>query len=193
MRSIICFVGVMWLVASAPSLEAANGNCATSKHGRHVRCPSCHNDCVLSVSMDETTKHIYDVECETICIPRVVFPWQKRDAVRRCGCGEGCAGGQGCCPTANNGAKTRCVRKLKKYEYQCPKCKYEWNPRACGSSACLAKAAPAKTSPAAPPQHLIGTRPLLPPAPKSAPLPPAPKSAPLPPAPQSAPLPPVAW
>jgi hypothetical protein len=85
-----------------------------------------------------------------------VFPWQKRQGCGRdCQIGKGCngcaskngghsSGKNGCkngsnggckdgCCTVNNGAKTRCVRVLKKYEYKCPTCKYTWSPKgACG-------------------------------------------------------------
>jgi len=71
------------------------------------------------------------VVCKDICIPRIVLPWQKG----RCTCGKGGKDGDGkdgCC-AIHNGAKTKSVRVLKKYEYECGRCKYKWTPMPKGS------------------------------------------------------------
>jgi hypothetical protein len=56
-----------------------------------------------------------------ICIPRVVFPWQKKS----CGSCQSCDG-NGCNKCINNGARTRKVCVLKPSSYKCPKCEYTW-------------------------------------------------------------------
>lgn len=88
------------------------------------KCPRCRETCCeLKVEQGEKEKHCWNVECETICIPRVVFPWQKS-----------------CCdPRVNNGAWTRTVRVLKKHTYTCPTCEYSWSPvdrGCCGVGCC---------------------------------------------------------
>lgn len=97
-------------------------------HRAKVRahCPKCHAACCkLEVEQVDEEKYCWKVECETICIPRVVFPWQKN-----------------CCdPCVNNGAWTRKVNVLKKHEYTCPACKYSWTPvdrGCCGVGCCNA-------------------------------------------------------
>jgi len=89
-----------------------------------VRCPNCCHDCVFSADKEKVTKSCYDVECKDICIPRIVFPWQKG----RCTCGKGDKDGKDACCLVHNGAKTKSVRVLKKYEYECPECKHKWTP-----------------------------------------------------------------
>lgn len=88
------------------------------------KCPRCRTTCCeLKVEQGEKEKHCWNVECKTICIPRVVFPWQKS-----------------CCdPSVNNGAWTRKVRVLKKHTYTCPTCEYSWSPvdrGCCGVGCC---------------------------------------------------------
>jgi hypothetical protein len=93
--------------------------------GCRVRCPNCCHECVFSAEKAKETKSCYDVECKEICIPRIVFPWQK------CGCGKGgkgCGDGKSGCCSHHNGAKSKSVRVLVKYEYECSVCAYKWNP-----------------------------------------------------------------
>jgi hypothetical protein len=89
---------------------------------------------VLKTECGEVEKSCWEIECEEICIPRVVFPWQKWKAKRDGSCGscDACGDGRGSCCTVNNGARVKVVKKLKKKKYECPKCKYEWAP-ACGA------------------------------------------------------------
>ena len=94
--------------------EGCDDGCAT--------CPQCDTCCQLNVDEDKEKKHCWNVEYKEICIPRVVFPWQKS-----------C-----CAPYANNGAKVKTVRVLKKHSYECPTCKYSWTPvdTGCCSDGC---------------------------------------------------------
>ena len=78
MRSLSYLVVVAVLLTTAPYALAGDGDGGKSNGGRCVTCPRCSNLCDLSVTKDEVTKHCYGVECKTICIPCVVFPWQKR-------------------------------------------------------------------------------------------------------------------
>jgi hypothetical protein len=96
-----------------------------------VRCPNCCHECVFSANKEKVTKSCYDVVCKDICIPRIVFPWQKGC----CSCakdGKDGDGKDGCC-AIHNGAKTKSVRVLKKYKYECGRCKYKWTPIPKGS------------------------------------------------------------
>ena len=98
--------------------------------GCNVTCPKCSNSCcVLKAECGEEEKSCFNVECEEICIPRVVFPWQKWMAKHRGASSCDSCGGKGCstCSTVNNGAWVKTVRRLKKDSYTCPKCKYEWS------------------------------------------------------------------
>jgi len=90
------------------------------------KCPSC--DCSLEAKMVDVEKSCFEVETKTICIPRVVFPWQRKKA---CGSCDSCDG-SGCNSCVNNGAKTRCIRVIKKKKYTCPECRYSWTPNTSG-------------------------------------------------------------
>ena len=90
-----------------------------------IHCPHCQACCTLKAEQVDEERSCWEVECEEICIPRVVFPWQKD-----------------CCnPCANNGAVVRKVKRLKSKTYSCPACEYTWEPsashrRPCGCGAC---------------------------------------------------------
>lgn len=73
-------------------------------------CPQCQHRCQLKAERVEEERECFEVESKVVCIPRVVFPWQK----------------QCCDPCFNNGARTRRVCVLKTETYQCPKCEYSW-------------------------------------------------------------------
>ena len=106
---------------------AGDGPLEKHGHGRFLKCPNCHNTCTLSVEKGKVTRECYDVECKQICIPRVTFPWQKKACCGGCG-GKGCGDcKEGCC-AARTCAKAKTVRVLKKYEYECSHCKYQWTP-----------------------------------------------------------------
>lgn len=91
-----------------------------------VCCPKCNCSCCkLNVSKGEEEGYCWEIECEEICVPRVVFPWQnpKRSCDRDRCCGDGCC--RRC--LKHNGAFVVHVKKPKKRKYKCPKCEYEWN------------------------------------------------------------------
>lgn len=99
-------------------------------------CPDCR--CKLTAEEVEVEKTCFEVECKTICIPKVVFPWQtgkgcfpfgKWGSRSQCdGCdscdGKGCSS---CTNCVNNGAFTRTVKVLKTKKYKCPACEYTWS------------------------------------------------------------------
>jgi hypothetical protein len=130
MRSFSLIIAASSMLMLATNLQA--GDDAKHRHGGKlghglhvVKCPQCCHDCVFSAEKAKETKSCYAAECKPICIPRVVFPWQKGC----CTCGKGGKDGgkDGCC-AVHNGVKKRSVRVLKKYEYECSKCKYQWTP-----------------------------------------------------------------
>ena len=51
-------------------------------------CPVCDHVCKLEAEKVEVEKTCYNVEAKVICIPRVVFPWQKarKSACAACDC-----------------------------------------------------------------------------------------------------------
>ncbi len=99
-----------------------------------VTCPHCHYSCKFSVDIEEDAHHCYGVECKPICIPRVVWPWQRKKCCLNDGEPCDACTGDGCllhskplyCSCVNNGACIRKVLVLKKYEFECKKCKYSW-------------------------------------------------------------------
>lgn len=103
------------LIIIVPSVaSAADGNC---------QCGLCVDDCAcccLKCDMGEEEKTCWQCECKQVCIPKVVFPWQKNR----------------CNPCANNGACVRTVRVLKKKTIECPKREYKWEPKMIGGCGC---------------------------------------------------------
>ena len=109
-------------------------------HGRGCAvCPRCETYCEFTAeeAMEENT--CWQIECEEICVPRVVFPWQTKKARHhsRGNCCNACTTGCGVCTCVNNGAWVKTIKKLKKHTYECPACKYEWTPKKmCGCGPC---------------------------------------------------------
>lgn len=145
MRLFLILAAVALSAPSAPPARAGD-NGGPKWSGLGVHCPRCHGTCELSVSKDEVKKSCWDVECKTICIPRITFPWQKCSECGsgcggKCGldksggkCGEldcnldcaKCGGAQAC--GAARCARAKTVWTLKKVEYTCSHCKYKWTP-----------------------------------------------------------------
>lgn len=83
------------------------------------RCPACDHACKFKAESVEEELEGFVVESKVICIPRVVFPWQKRPT-----CG-GCD--SSACQQCHNGGRTRKVCVLKTDKYKCPNCEYSWS------------------------------------------------------------------
>jgi hypothetical protein len=96
---------------------------------REAICPKCKACCTLNVKCDKEKKECFEVKCEQICVPRVVFPWQssKGHGAGRCPCKGGCLK----CSCVNRGAWVKTVKKLTTESCECPVCKYEWTPACC--------------------------------------------------------------
>jgi hypothetical protein len=88
-------------------------------------CPVCDHVCKLDAEEVEEEKTCFEVESKAICIPRVVFPWQKAKKVSCASC-DACDG-KGCTVCVHNGARVRKVCVLKTEKYKCPACKYTWS------------------------------------------------------------------
>ena len=104
------------------------GGCLHGKHHKFC-CPKCDCDCSscsLEAEVVDVEKKCYEVECKTICIPKVVFPWQKKKHASCHSC-DSC-NGRGCTNCVHNGARVRKVKVLKTKKYECPECKYTWTP-----------------------------------------------------------------
>ncbi|GAA4449278.1 hypothetical protein [Novipirellula rosea] len=95
----------------ANEAAAGFGHKLVDQTGCCTKCPACDHACNFSVDVVDETKTCFEVESKVICIPRVVFPWQKGN----------------CDAVCNNGAKTRRICVLKTKDYKCPKCEYSWS------------------------------------------------------------------
>ena len=129
---VLCFVTSIWA-----GKHGSNNPCCCK-----TECPRCDHVCELSVDLEDEAKSCYCVEEKAVCIPRFVFPWQNRACSGSPGCDDGCDGncnGGVDCSRCNNGACIKYVRVLKKFEYKCKVCKYEWNaelPDCCADGCC---------------------------------------------------------
>lgn len=131
-QMIIVTVAVCVFGAGVPAAEAASSRDCDSCR---VACPHCSSSCTPVVRKEDKTKHCWGIQCKTICIPRVTFPWQKKS--KSCGC-DFHSGSDSCCdcPRPKCG-RTKRVRKLMKHEYKCPVCKYTFElENACDTGSC---------------------------------------------------------
>jgi len=128
MRTISYQLAATLLIATLCVWQYSIDQTANATSCDSASCDTCCPNCKLKIDEKRFTKHCYDVECKTICIPRATFPWQK-------GCKNGCDAQCSYCPTPLNGAKTKTVRVLKKFEYECQRCQYKWTP-GCGNGDC---------------------------------------------------------
>lgn len=85
-------------------------------------CPVCDHVCKLDAEQVDEDIPCFEVESKVICIPRVVFPWQKK----KCSACDSCDG-RGCNNCVHNGARVRRICVLKTDKITCPKCKYSWS------------------------------------------------------------------
>ncbi|TWU36654.1 hypothetical protein Q31b_49360 [Novipirellula aureliae] len=151
----------MWITASFLSITIASMASVQAGFGHHVTqqcCPNCNHNCKLEAKQVEVEKKCYEVECETICVPRVVFPWQtgdcrwfpwskKKSQVNPCDACDACDGGgcKVCTNCVHNGAEVRTIKVLKSKSYKCPECEYSWSVDdgpgcGCGASGCCGNA-----------------------------------------------------
>ncbi|KAA1259721.1 hypothetical protein LF1_22580 [Rubripirellula obstinata] len=115
-----------------PTPTAQAGCLKGDKCCKKACCPKCSHECQtckLEAELVDVEKKCFEVETKTICIPRVVFPWQKKQS----SC-HSCKG-RGCTNCVHNGAKIRTVKVLKSKKYKCPECEYTWTPEE-GSACC---------------------------------------------------------
>ncbi len=110
-RGALAFVAMLatCLMTASQNANAGPGLNCLDQTGCCNRCPACDHYCDFSVDVVDEKKECFEVESKVICIPRVVFPWQRN-----------------CNTVCNNGARTRRVCVLKTKEYKCPKCEYTW-------------------------------------------------------------------
>ena len=109
------------------------GNCGKSC------CPKCKTPCVLKVEEGTEEKYCWNIEEKTVCIPKVRFSWQwpfqKKKQCSDCSASCSC---KTCCNPPKLG-RSRVVNTLVKHTYECPACKYSWEPQKCSpceSSCC---------------------------------------------------------
>ena len=104
-RPIVLASAALLLAALAAPLLAGPKHCHT--------CPQCASK--VCVAVPETVKekrHCWKVECKEICIPKFRWPWQA------------------CCTPQCGKVKT--VKVLKKVEYECEHCGYQWEIKTVG-------------------------------------------------------------
>jgi hypothetical protein len=141
MRAITYSIAAALLLAAASVAQAGDGCDGKAGCGCHVSCPRCSAPCELAVSKDKEEHSCWEVECKTICIPRITFPWQACHSCKGAGacdgkCGSGhCMqrGKDGLCPDVACHLPAKCgrsknVRVLTKHTYECSVCKYKWEP-----------------------------------------------------------------
>lgn len=94
--------------------------------------------CELSQKQVDVEKSCFEVECKTICIPKVVFPWQTGNGLFglglfNCGksacdsCDASSCDGKACEAGSHNGAFTKTVKVLSKSKYTEPGTEYAWS------------------------------------------------------------------
>ncbi len=101
--------------------------------------------CELTSKEVDVEKSCFEVESKTICIPKVVFPWQtghgcfglglfgcSKSACDSCDSADGCEA-SGCDTSVHNGAFTKTVKVLSKKKYTEPGCEYKWSVKEDGS------------------------------------------------------------
>ncbi len=111
MKTLVLMMTIAIAMMACGSLHS--NICYALGHGasaHQCNCPNCDYVCKFNAETVDEDKECFDVESKVICIPRVVFPWQKK-----------------CNPCANNGAWTRTICVLKTEKYKCPKCEYTWS------------------------------------------------------------------
>jgi hypothetical protein len=127
----------MLVAASIGGLLESNVADAGQTGCLHCQDECCHT-CKLEAERVDVDKKCFEVECEVICIPRVVFPWQtgkgcfslfghKKKGCSSCDAcdGRGC---DVCSACVHNGAVTRKVKILKSgTRPDCPVCEYTWS------------------------------------------------------------------
>ncbi len=105
-------IGIAIAIVLVAVIGPLDGRAGFGHHGPShgcCQCPNCDYVCKLKAELVDEEKTCFDVETKVICIPRVVFPWQKK-----------------CDPCANNGARLRTVCVVTTDKYKCPKCEYTW-------------------------------------------------------------------
>lgn len=107
--------------------------CKKLETGVCPRCQCTGHTCKLKAEVVDAEKKCFVVETKTICVPRVVYPWQKKNS-NRGGC-KSC-GGQSCNACVNNGAKVIQVRVLGSKTYECPQCEYTWTAEEGAAGSC---------------------------------------------------------
>ncbi len=143
MRSQVLTLALLTLVVSTSALagEHGHGKSNGKGHGWKAFCPHCGEACYPTVTKGKETKHCFETEVKTICIPKVTFPWQGSGLNLSFGhvhgkgkgkCGhDGCGGHGGCGDKGNcltTCGRTKDVNVLIKHEYECTVCKYSWDP-----------------------------------------------------------------
>lgn len=117
------------VAAAAAGLESSPAGAAfpfkgacLDQTGCSICCPVCDHVCKLKAEKVDEEIPCFEVESKVICIPRVVFPWQKKHCLSCDSCD-----GQGCTDCVHNGARVRRICVLKSDKYKCPKCEYSWS------------------------------------------------------------------
>lgn len=132
--AVFAVVTVTAVISSTVASAGWPGTKILDQTGCSMCCPACDHVCNLDAEQGEVERLCFDIEKKVICIPRVVFPWQKK---KSCGSCDACDG-VGCSACVHNGARTRTICVLKFDSYKCPKCKYTWSAekKGCGSGCC---------------------------------------------------------
>ncbi|MEM6690272.1 MAG: hypothetical protein AAF664_12635 [Planctomycetota bacterium] len=127
----IATIAVIGWVGLASASLAGDGKLGLlDQTGCCDRLPACNQCCELEAKVVDEDKPCFDVESKVICIPRVVFPWQKKDYLANKGCDQ--CDALECSSCNHNGARARKICVLKKDKITCPTCEYKWTPKMIG-------------------------------------------------------------
>jgi hypothetical protein len=89
---------------------------AAGVHGHD--CPHCGcGVCMPVETVVKERKHCWEIECKQVCVPGIKWPWDK------------------CCEPPRSGP-VKTVKVLKRVEYECEKCGYQWEIQAAGCKTC---------------------------------------------------------
>ena len=125
---------VMATLSSAAEAGWLTGKCKPDGCCDGATCAPCQSTCCPTVKNVKVKNHCWETECKQICVPRVqcpsIFSFFCKDNCDPCAAGifKGKS-------LAGRCADVKCVKALKKVEYECDDCVVEWKVQ-CASPGC---------------------------------------------------------
>jgi hypothetical protein len=111
-RELLAVLGTFMFTATGA------GSLLLAGHGGHVCCPDCgHKVCQPTPAIIKEKKTAYQCDCKDICIPGIKGPFAACSEPPKCG-------------------RVRTIKVLRKIEYECEKCGYQWNVKGVSCDCC---------------------------------------------------------